>query len=252
MSAGSAGAGRRCGRGGYTLVILVVAIAVLSILLAAALPSWTTAVQREKEQELIFRGMQYAEAIRVYQERFGHLPTSLEELIRVRPRCIRRLWKDPMSKDGRWQLVVTPGETPVQPGQNSPPVGIRPGATVGGTVQSNGQAPSSGDVGEQSASGRATGLASGAGVVSGPIRGVYSSSSKKSLRSFNGETRYDRWLFTMDIVPMPTTRPETGAITRARSDWAGRPFDQGVTPQQGRAPSSSPTPVKSTDSESDS
>ena len=78
---------------------------VLSILVAAALPLWSHGDPRDKEEELIFRGLQYAEAIRVFQHRFGRLPVRLEELIEVEPRCIRQLWKDPMTEDGSWALV---------------------------------------------------------------------------------------------------------------------------------------------------
>ena len=51
---------------GYNMVILVIAITVLNIVVAAMLPLWSTQIQREKEEELVFRGFQYAEAIRVF------------------------------------------------------------------------------------------------------------------------------------------------------------------------------------------
>ena len=98
----SGGAPRRIRPGGgYTLVALVIIFTVMTILLAAVLPSWTSMIQRDKEEELVFRGLQYAEAIRVFQVRFGRYPIRLEELIEVRPRCIRQLWKDPMNDDGQ-------------------------------------------------------------------------------------------------------------------------------------------------------
>ncbi|MEM7351331.1 MAG: hypothetical protein AAF657_11025, partial [Acidobacteriota bacterium] len=50
---------------GYNLVVLAVAVTVLNIVAAKALPMWSTMIQRAKEEELIFRGLQYAEAIRV-------------------------------------------------------------------------------------------------------------------------------------------------------------------------------------------
>ena len=71
--------------GGYTLVAVVIIFTVMTILLAAVLPSWTTMIQRDNEEELVFRGLQYAEAIRVFQVRFGRYPVRLEELIEVRP-----------------------------------------------------------------------------------------------------------------------------------------------------------------------
>ena len=52
---------------GYSMVALVVAIIVLNIAVAAVMPLWSTAIRRSQEEELIFRGLQYAEAIRVFQ-----------------------------------------------------------------------------------------------------------------------------------------------------------------------------------------
>ena len=91
---------------GYNLVVLAVAITVLNIMVAKALPVWSHQIQREKEAELIFRGLQYAEAIRIFEIRNqGRLPTKLEQLIEIKPRCIRQLWKNPMSEDGKWGLI---------------------------------------------------------------------------------------------------------------------------------------------------
>ena len=87
--------GRRfAGQEGYNLVMLVVAITVLNILVAVILPVWSHQARREKEEEAIFRGLQYAEAIRVFQLRFGRFPTALKELIEVEPPSIRQLWED--------------------------------------------------------------------------------------------------------------------------------------------------------------
>lgn len=102
---------------GYNLVFLMVMITLLNILIAKALPLWSAVIQREKEAELIFRGMQYAEALRVYEMRTGALPTKLEQLVEVKPRCIRKLWKNPMSEDGSW-LLIPPGQGQQLGGQN--------------------------------------------------------------------------------------------------------------------------------------
>ena len=52
---------------GYTLLILLFAVSILTIGLVVAVPVWQTQIQREKEAELVFRGNQYVEAIRLYQ-----------------------------------------------------------------------------------------------------------------------------------------------------------------------------------------
>jgi len=51
------------GRPGYVLIILAMAVLVISLGLLVAVPVLQTEAQREKEEELIFRGRQYAEAV---------------------------------------------------------------------------------------------------------------------------------------------------------------------------------------------
>jgi type II secretory pathway pseudopilin PulG len=158
--------------GGYNLVILIMLMTVMGILLAAALPMWSTAIKRDKEEELISRGWQYAEAIRVFQRRYQRLPVTLEELAKVRPRCIRQQWKDPMTKDGSWRLIPLHGE-----GNRLPP----PSPGVDKEVPSRSATP---EAGKQ--------------VVSvGPFIGVASRSEESSELVFFGQTRYDAWEFTM-------------------------------------------------------
>ena len=104
---------------GFTLVGVVVGIAILTILIAAVAPSVATIVQRDKEIELVFRGKQYARAILAFQRRFGRYPTSLKELQEIKPRSIRQLWKDPMTNtlDG-WTVILQAWEC------SSPPCGL--------------------------------------------------------------------------------------------------------------------------------
>ena len=225
----------RRGEAGYNLVILAVAITLLSIALAAELPAWSTAAKREREEELIFRGLQYAEAIRVFQQRFGRLPNRLEELIEVEPRSIRQLWTDPMTGELDWRLV-----------RGNAPVGMEPG------TQQPGQ-----EIGGDAGLGDDTGLGEldpeeeqnlpdgGAGL--GPIRGVRSRSTDEALKTFFDKERYDQWLFTVDLlmsgggvrrsggagVPIPVQ------ITRLSSRWIGRPFREGLNPA-GMAPDQQP------------
>ena len=51
------------------------------VLIAAVLPAASTQARREKEDELIFRGRQYAEGIRCFRRRYGRFPTSLKEML---------------------------------------------------------------------------------------------------------------------------------------------------------------------------
>src|SRR3989304_8768077 len=47
---------------GYAMAALLVSMAVMAIVMTAAMPVWRQITQREKEEELIFRGKQYARA----------------------------------------------------------------------------------------------------------------------------------------------------------------------------------------------
>src|SRR6058998_2242372 len=93
---------------GHLLVGLMVLVAVLLILLTVTGQSWTFLVHRDNEAELIFRGEQYANAIDFYKKETGQYPLELKVLMQRGPhrhRYIRKLWKDPLSKDGKWGLL---------------------------------------------------------------------------------------------------------------------------------------------------
>ncbi len=202
---------------GVTLVALVVFVAVLNVMVAVALPLWTQQIKREKEEELIFRGLQYAEAIRIFQERTGRYPVRLEELLEVQPRSIRQLWKDPMTEDGKWDLILEQGlNAPGDPDD---------GRTVGGPG-----APSQ-DRDSRRRRGRSTSR-EGETVTIGPIAGVRSKSEEKAVKSFAGGDTYNSWLFMPDMIPIAPTAPGE-LIPSLNSRWVGRPFPDGVEPLEG-------------------
>ena len=69
----SAGLPRRSARGGgYAMAALLVGLAVMAVMLSVAMPTWSHMIRREKEEELIFRGTQYARAINQYQRKFAN------------------------------------------------------------------------------------------------------------------------------------------------------------------------------------
>jgi type II secretory pathway pseudopilin PulG len=76
------------------MVALLVAIAVMGVLMSAVLPAWKTAVQREREEELVFRGEQYARSVGLFQRKFaGAFPPSVEVL--VQQKFLRRAYRTP-------------------------------------------------------------------------------------------------------------------------------------------------------------
>ena len=94
-------------RGGYTFLIVLIMMTILAIGLLVAVPVWKTEMQREAEEELIFRGGQYVEAVRRFQAKNpGAFPKSIEELIKGR--FLRRAFRDPMTADGKWDIVLQP------------------------------------------------------------------------------------------------------------------------------------------------
>jgi type II secretory pathway pseudopilin PulG len=224
---------------GYNLVMLMIAITVLNIMVAIALPSWTSLIQRDKEEELISRGFQYVEAIRVFQNRFQRLPVRIEELMEVKPRCIRRLWKDPMTDGGKFAVIH-----PDQP---------QPNGTAQPRVPGQGDEPAPG---EENPDGNQPGpdLGSLGGVPKGevsvgPIIGVRSRSNKKSYLVFNGREHYDEWRFTLDMMlggrqappppngqPPPPGAPVPGAGMQLSTRWLGRPLPSFLQPQGGGLP----------------
>lgn len=176
--------GSRKGRGGYTLVALLVGITVASILIASVLPLASAQAQREREAELIFRGLQYAEGIRVFRRRFGRYPTSLKEMLEVKPRSIRKVWKDPMTKDGEWGIISVAG-TPVTAG-GGPASGLTPRATPTpkpSPTPDPRRTPRPGEAG-----------------AAGPVIGVYSKLAEKGYRLWEGRQSYNEWRFTEESL----------------------------------------------------
>jgi hypothetical protein len=181
------------------------------------LPLWSTQIRREKEEELIFRGLQYAEAIRLFQARFQRFPTNLKELIDVHPRCIRQLWKDPMTEDGRWALIIQGQGAPLPPSVGQPGGGPNPAGAAG----QGSAAPSEGNGTDSSGGGQGAGQPPEV-VTTGPIVGVRSRSTRKSIETWNGQQEYDQWLFTYALLNVRGGRPGGRPPLDAR--WIGRPF----------------------------
>jgi type II secretory pathway pseudopilin PulG len=207
--------------------MLIILMTVLVTLTAASLPMWSKVIQRDKEEELIGHGWEYVEAIRVFQKRFGRLPIKLEELIKSQPRCIRHLYKDPMT--GKAFLPIYLNQ-PILPPNGTRP-GLQPGLGSGPSGSSGpfGASAPSGPSGPSGASGPFGPSGPDDGdtpkTTAGPITGVRSSSTKKSSLVFFGQETYDQWLFTIDMLRAPQSR-----TTQLSTRWLGRPFEYGTPP----------------------
>ncbi len=208
--------GRESAEAGYNLVVLLMAITVLNIMVAATLPLWSTWAQGEKEEELLFRGMQYAEAIRVFQKRFGRLPIKFDEFLEVEPRSIRQLWTDPMTGEVDWVPMIQ-GQVTTPAGGGQPPNAqnrSQPSQQTTDPAGSFGQPPQ---------------------APQGPILGVHSRSTDTSLKMFRDQTQYDQWNFDLYLLQSPVGLGGAAGAGLAKVSAAtiGRPFRVPTPQSQG-------------------
>ena len=100
---------------GVMLLALLILMALAGIALMAAVDTWTLSRQREREQELLYVGDQYRQAIRRYYQTSPpgaphELPATLDVLLEddrfpVPVRHLRRQFVDPMTGKADWALL---------------------------------------------------------------------------------------------------------------------------------------------------
>lgn len=193
---------------GYALLALLLIMALMIIGAAALAPSLAFEIKRDREEELIHRGVQYSRAIRSFAKKTGHYPVTLEQLRDTGGiRFIRKLYKDPVT-GGEFKLLhqgdvisltTSPNLNPAstqsgdeKPDGTVPPdpsdssaTPVAPGGT-GTQVNSNSQ---------PSASSFTSGSNNQVGQV---IFGVASRSKAKTIREFDHKNHYKDWLFFYD------------------------------------------------------
>src|SRR5712672_1739261 len=83
---------------GYIMLTLTLVMALMVIFAAAIVPSITFEIKRDREEEMIHRGVQYSRAIRTYYKKFGRYPTKIEDLESTNNlRFLRKRYKDPLT-----------------------------------------------------------------------------------------------------------------------------------------------------------
>jgi type II secretory pathway pseudopilin PulG len=109
---------QRC-QAGFTYLGVLILIAIMGALLAATGEVWSTVQRRDKEQELLFVGSQFREAIRQYYERSPggakRYPRKLEDLLLddrypTIQRYLRKMYVDPITGKPEWGLLKAPDE----------------------------------------------------------------------------------------------------------------------------------------------
>lgn len=204
------------GERGYAMAAFLVMLAVMAVMMSVAMPAWRQMVQREKEEELIFRGQQYVRAIGLFQRKYAaSFPPSVDTLLSQR--FLRKKYKDPMTEDGEFQILYQmsaqqPGQTgrggPQAPGRGGQPAGTQPGAAQ----NQPGSVFGTGTLGPR-----------------GGMIGVASKSTDTSIKLYNGRNHYNEWQF----IFAPTMMPGQGQGRPGMPGMGGRGGRGGMGPGMG-------------------
>lgn len=214
------------------MLSVVLLAALLMIAVVAAAPNLLTQGRREKEEEMIWRGRQYARAVRLYYRKFGRFPQSVEDLTTAKSqlRFLRKAYADPMNAaDGSWRLIYvgpsgqligsvkrvghvpipgtpsapqTPAQAPASPAAQGTPR-PQPAPPSDAMPQEPGQpAPMAPAMPAAPTPAPAPAAASEAGlegkVFGGNIIGVASKINRSSIMVYEGGTTYREWEFIWD------------------------------------------------------
>jgi type II secretory pathway pseudopilin PulG len=195
---------------GFAMAALIVTLSVMTILTTVALPVLSTMAQREREEELVFRGQQYARAIALFQRKYGNaLPPNLDVLLNEK--FLRKQYKDPITGDD-FQLLG-PGSPELAAALNSAPVAGQPGQQQTGTTP---QSTFARTATQQTGMGQ-SGTSAQPGQAPGGIMAVASKSTKTSLRIYNGHDKYNEWVF----MPTQASLAAGGGARGGRAGGAG-------------------------------
>ena len=140
----NARSGRR--QRGFALLLVMFLTTLVLLGAMAAAPYVRTERQREKEEEMIWRGKQYVRGIKLFYRKNGRFPTSMDDLVKPKVgslRFMRQAYKDPMNKeDGTWRMIYV-GPAGQLIGSLKPPQtfqipgvgGTQPGTLAGSNAQ---------------------------------------------------------------------------------------------------------------------
>ena len=216
---------------GYILLTLLLVVALMAIFAMGVIIPIKFEMQRDQEQEMIHRGVQYSRAIRAYYKKFQRYPTKLEDLDNTNQmRFLRRHYKDPLNKNGDFKFLHY-GEPGVTLGGGfSIGGGSIPGATPAGSPSGvNGTGSSGSGFGGSAFGGSAFGGSAFGGSGSGGS-------------GFGNSGVNSSGVFSQSSGPGGNSNGGFGANS------SNAPGSNGTSANQATAPDGSQTPSTSDDS----
>ncbi len=174
--------GRRRRRdSGHLLLAILLMVALMVIAATYEAPRFIQQMKRDREEEMIHRGTEYARAIKKYYKKLGQYPTTIEQLeSTTNIRFLRKRYKDPLTKDGKWTLLHYTDVASTFTGAGGPGI---PAATLG----SQGQQTQGTPLGQQSSSPFSSSLGSSTPTTSGGVgTSSFGSSNSQSAVTTQG------------------------------------------------------------------
>jgi type II secretory pathway pseudopilin PulG len=205
---------------GYVLLVMLLFISLLSIGFLAVTEGIESKIKRDREEELIHRGLEYSRAVRRYVKQFGRYPNSVEDLENSNNvRFLRKRYKDPITRRDFKLLYYgdlktytkhpapAPATLPPPPpapnlvlAEGLPPEGqaqMPPGADSNGTPLADQSAANQGEAASQPPSENPSDV-SPEDTGGRAIVGVTSYSESKTIRVFSKMNHYNEWQFVYD------------------------------------------------------
>jgi type II secretory pathway pseudopilin PulG len=203
------------GQSGYVLLVVMLAMTFILIAMSIAAPRIAQQIKRQKEEELVFRGKEYAMAVKRFAHKSGgQYPATIEQLENTNHiRFLRQRYKDPMTGDSDWRLVhygeaqvTIPAPNPGGLNNSTQPSSLNSSSSSGPAntpANPNSPPPTTGPNTTQQNSGTGSLVTSNIGngqtAGGGPIIGVASVNKGQAIKEFNDKDHYNDWLFVYDL-----------------------------------------------------
>jgi type II secretory pathway pseudopilin PulG len=235
---------------GYVLLAVMLTLLLMLIALSVEAPRIAQQIKRDKEEELIHRGKDYATAVkRFVHKNGGRYPASVEQLENTNHiRFLRKKYVDPITGESDWKMVHV-GEAEIKipaPNPNGPSGSSLNTNSLSSTsspptqnplVVPNGQTPPIDSSSQNLGTLNTSNIGNGPTIGGGQIMGVASVSKKQGIKEFNDKDEYDQWYFVYDLrleqsggTGVTVAAPRGGGNATGSSGATGTPTGGTGTP----------------------